>query len=105
VGCPTWTRALAAALVPLATGGFRGLCHWVCSGETSWHGFAARILDRAGWRGRLVAIPSTELKRPAPRPAYSVLDTTRASRWLAHSPGSWQAAVDGYLRERLAASS
>jgi dTDP-4-dehydrorhamnose reductase len=101
IGSPTWTRELASALVPLAEGGFRGLCHWACSGQTSWHGFAARILERAGWRGRLVAISSAELKRPAPRPAYSVLDTRRASAWLGREPRPWQQALDGYLDERL----
>lgn len=101
IGSPTWTRELAEALVPLAEGGFRGLCHWSCSGQTSWHGFAAHILERAGWRGRLVAISSAELERPAPRPAYSVLDTRRASAWLGRKPRPWTEALDAYLEERL----
>lgn len=101
IGSPTFTTDLAEALFDLAEGGYRGLCHFACSGQTSWHGFAERILGRAGYRGRIVAIPSSELKRPAPRPAYSVLDTGRYRSWTNRQPRPWQEAADEFLEQRL----
>ena len=47
-------------------------------GSTSWHGFAGAIMREAGLGARVEPIPFSELQRPAPRPACSILRTVHA---------------------------
>ena len=74
-GQPTWTvdvataiRALIAAKAP------GGIYHATSSGQTTWFGLAQEVFDLQG-AGRAMVRPTTSeaFKRPAPRPAYSVL--------------------------------
>ncbi|MBI5569261.1 MAG: dTDP-4-dehydrorhamnose reductase [Desulfomonile tiedjei] len=98
-GVPTYTPDLAAALLTLCRAGARGTFHVTNSGITTWYGFALRILERAGL-GAVKVDPMTtrELGRPAPRPLYSVLDTTRFVALAGKPLRSWQDALDDYLR-------
>lgn len=73
VGSPTYTRDLAAAIRELAVTGRFGTYHRTNSGTCSWYQFAAAIFELAGLDVDLQPIPSSELDRPAPRPAYSAL--------------------------------
>jgi dTDP-4-dehydrorhamnose reductase len=76
-GSPTFTADLAAAVVTLGTDRRRGVFHVTNGGATTWWGFARAILEAAGADpARVQAISTAELDppRPAPRPAYSVLD-------------------------------
>ena len=74
-GCPTTCRALARQLKAAVAEGWRGVVHGTCSGETTWHGFAAEIFRRSGLSDvDLSPCTSGEYVLPAPRPAYSVLD-------------------------------
>ncbi len=81
-----------------------GTLHLACSGETSWHGFAAAILDLAAESGlvptrpRIRPVSSAEFSTPACRPQYSRLD---CSKWIDNfglAPPAW----DEELRNRLA---
>jgi dTDP-4-dehydrorhamnose reductase len=108
VGSPTAADDLAnAALTALEhardTGSGWGLHHFVNAGQTTWHGFAERIVARA--RGPILArqierISTTDLRLPAPRPAYSVLDTTTFTETFGLEPRPWEDALDDVL-ERL----
>ncbi len=57
-----------------------GTRHLTASEQTSWHGFATAIVERAHAQGRLArrpavtAIATADYPTPARRPAYSVLD-------------------------------
>ncbi|MGS2615707.1 dTDP-4-dehydrorhamnose reductase [Micromonospora sp. LZ34] len=85
-GQPTWSYALAAQLVALGDAGLAGraapgVYHGTCSGRTTWYGlaraaFALRGLDP----DRIRPTTSDRFRRPAPRPAYSVLGH---GRWAA----------------------
>lgn len=101
-GAPTYTRDLASALVKLCRTGSRGTFHITNSGETTWCGFARTILDKAGMRSvRVEPITTAELGRPAPRPAYSLLDCTKYTSVTGDSPRSWEEALDDYLGNML----
>lgn len=74
-GQPTWTADLAAQILALASSGApAGVYHGTSSGETTWFGLAQEVFDLQG-AGRDLVRPTTSdaFKRPAPRPAYSVL--------------------------------
>ena len=74
-GQPTWTADLAAQILALvASGAPAGVYHGTASGETTWYGLAQEVFDLQG-AGRGLVCPTTSdaFKRPAPRPAYSVL--------------------------------
>jgi dTDP-4-dehydrorhamnose reductase len=79
VGCPTFTGHLAGALLTLARTRVAGIVHVAGGGQCSWFEFATAIVE-AGELGCAVRPGRTaDLGRPAPRPAYSVLGTERAS--------------------------
>ena len=109
-GSPTWARWLAEASAQLLRDAVRspagasefwrsigGTLHLTASGETSWHGFAERILaiDPAGPEQRVrqtEAISTAEFPTPASRPAYSVLGCGKAEALGVHRP-SWERQV------------
>jgi dTDP-4-dehydrorhamnose reductase len=74
-GQPTWTRDVACQIVALARSGARpGIYHATSSGETSWFGLAQEVFRLSGAEpGRVRPTTSSQYRRPAPRPAYSVL--------------------------------
>jgi dTDP-4-dehydrorhamnose reductase len=74
VGCPTYAADLADALGLLLTRRLTGLYHVTNSGFCSRYEFARQILRLAGVTAPLDRISSEELKRPARRPAYAVLE-------------------------------
>ncbi len=76
-GSPTFTADLAPAVVTLGLDRRPGIFHVTNSGATTWWGFVRAILAEAGADpGRVKPISTAQLDppRPAPRPAYSVLD-------------------------------
>jgi dTDP-4-dehydrorhamnose reductase len=76
-GSPTFTADLGAALATLATDRRPGTYHVTNQGDTTWFGFVQAIVAaRGGDPGRVEAIATADLDppRPAPRPAFSVLD-------------------------------
>ena len=77
VGCPTYVGHLAAASRQL-TELPHGVWHVAAQGECSWADFAEAIFETRGLSCRVRRIPTSEMQRPAPRPAYSVLRSERA---------------------------
>jgi len=96
-GSPTWTGDLARALVRLIAAGEFGTYHCTNGGECTWHELAEHVVKRAGHEGPIERTTAAALARPAPRPAYSVLDGS----WCEHVTGTrmphWKDAVDRYL--------
>ena len=102
VGCPTWTGHLADALIELAERpDDDGLHHLAAQGSCSWNELAIEVFDQAGVACRVLPTTSDAFKRPAPRPAYSVLGTERADPILLPP---WQEGVREHLSERKVGS-
>ncbi len=78
-GSPTTTRDLAAAVRELAVSGRYGTVHLVNEGTATWFDVAQAVFAGIGSAVNLSPQPSSAIARPAPRPAWSVLDTTHAS--------------------------
>jgi dTDP-4-dehydrorhamnose reductase len=77
VGSPTWSADLATGLVALGDlpGAPPPVLHCTNSGAVSWYGLARAVFEELGADPDRVRPTTTEsFPRPAPRPAYSVLD-------------------------------
>jgi dTDP-4-dehydrorhamnose reductase len=97
-GRPTATPDLAEATVALLQTNASGIYHFANRGEASWFEFARAIVDLAGHTGtRVVPIASASLDRPAKRPAYSSLDTTRFEKKTGLPIRTWRDALADYL--------
>jgi dTDP-4-dehydrorhamnose reductase len=76
-GSPTWTGSLARTIAELIERQApAGVYHATNRGETTWHGLATEALRVAGVEAEITPVTTAEFPRPAPRPAYSVLDCT-----------------------------
>jgi dTDP-4-dehydrorhamnose reductase len=88
-GRPTSAQHLAAATLKLLHHEQSGVFHVTDGGECTWYEFAAEIARLAGHEQcRISPCSSDEFPRPAKRPAYSVLDLSRAEAVLGPTP-SW----------------
>ena len=98
-GSPTAAADLATVIAALLQMPCAGVYHAVNAGTCSWFEFAREILRLAGIDRRVVPIHSSELVRPAKRPANSVLDCGKLAA-LGITLRPWQDALRAYLRER-----
>ena len=98
VGCPTWAGHLAPALVELAAGTATGVFHAAGGGHCSWFDLAREALAATGSACRVEPTTTAEFPRPAPRPAFSVLQTERGEDAV-HLP-HWREGLAGFLAAR-----
>jgi dTDP-4-dehydrorhamnose reductase len=101
LGRPTWSGALARAILGAVEAGARGTLHLACEGIASWCDFARAIVGEGARRGLSPAVPvqpiaTGELARAAVRPAYGVLSLERARKLGVVLP-HWQQALADYL--------
>ena len=98
IGSPTTTLELAPALWDVLASGATGIFHAACEGSCSWYGFTAAILEEVGL-GAVPLEPCTtqDFPRPAPRPAYSVLDSSRLTLLRGRPLAPWREALRAYL--------
>lgn len=73
-GSPTYTVDLALFLLQLIESDRYGIYHATNSGSCSWYEFAKKIFEETGMQVELNPCTTEDFPRPAPRPAYSVLD-------------------------------
>ena len=99
-GSPTYARDLAACTVKLVGAGSRGTYHVTNSGACSWYELAHFSVEYSGITEVTVSpVSSSEYRRPAPRPANSVLVNSRLQREGFGLLRSWQDAVREYIYE------
>lgn len=82
VGTPTYAIDLAGFLLHIISTGSKayGTYHYSNEGVTSWFDFARAIFDIAGTKVKAVPIRTDEYPTKATRPAYSVMDKTKAKQ-------------------------
>lgn len=93
VGCPTSVRELIRIVDTLINSDAYGIYNGVCSGSCSWYEFALKIFELAGVNIRVERISSEKLGRKAPRPAYSVLNTSKLKLNFGYEPTDWVSAL------------
>jgi dTDP-4-dehydrorhamnose reductase len=101
IGCPTWTGHLAPGLLGLIERGVAGVVHLAGGGHASWNAFAREIFRQAECDCDVGDATSAETARPAPRPAWSALESER-DEVLPLPP--WQDGLAGYLAARAGVS-
>ena len=99
-GAPTYTLFLARAILDLAQLQAGGVVHYRNRGPVSWYDFASEIAGL--WSGvnripEVVPITTREFPRPAPRPAYSVLDVSRFEEITGRRVEPWGWGLAEYL--------
>lgn len=99
IGSPTYTLDLALFLLELTQTDYYGIYHASNTGTCSWFEFAQAIFEESGLtKIQLEPCTTEEFPRPAPRPAYSVMDhsaiRTNGLQELRH----WRDALIHYLK-------
>lgn len=105
VGSPTWCRIIAQTtanvltqVLPEGSPGdlsrlddASGLYNLVCTGHTSWFGFAKAILEASpdSPNTKLIPISASEYPTPAARPKNSVLATEKLRSAFGITPPAW----------------
>ena len=100
VGRPTLTDDLSDAVMRLLDAGAEGTVHFANEGQCSWWEFAREIVALSGSRVEVGTMTTSELGRPAVRPAYSVLDLQSYVELTRHTPRHWLEALREYLSTR-----
>lgn len=98
---PSYTPHVARAIrFLLDTEGY-GTYHVVNAGETTWYDLAVEVFRQSAMKAKVEPITTSEYGAPAPRPAYSVLDTGKYHA-LPGRPAmpAWQDALAEYLAAR-----
>ncbi|HDQ03273.1 MAG TPA: dTDP-4-dehydrorhamnose reductase [Deltaproteobacteria bacterium] len=99
LGSPTYTKDLAAAVELLISQNHKGIFHVTNRGHCSWYEFAVRILKEAGVDNvEVKPIKTSQMPRPAMRPAYSVLSMQKFISLTGKAPQPWQLALQDYLK-------
>jgi dTDP-4-dehydrorhamnose reductase len=102
VGSPTWSADLAAGLVELGARAEPAppVLHYTNSGQVSWCGLARAVFEELGADpARVLPTTTDAFPRPAPRPAFSVLD---GSAWVGAGltpPPPWRDALHLAMQE------
>lgn len=98
VGSPTSTVDLAKAIIELMNTEYYGTYHGTCEGQCSWYDFAKKIFELKNIDIKVNPVTSEEFKRPAPRPAYSVLDNFMFKLVGLNSFRDWKESLAEYLK-------
>lgn len=114
-GGPTWSRSIArgtkhimeqflngdTATSKVFTGS--GVFHMTCGGETSWFGFANKILElsRLSKDAEVIPIPTIDYPTPATRPIYSRLSNKKLKQVFHHEMPQWYEALQECLNPEL----
>lgn len=100
LGAPTYTLFLARAILDLAAQDVRGVVHYRNREPVSWYSFASEIAGL--WSGtrripEVVPVTTDEFPRPAPRPAFSVLDVSHFEETIGRRVEPWGWGLVEYL--------
>ena len=97
-GTPTSTPELAACIIRLIASGCYGTYHATCEGWCSWYDFAVKIFRHMNMETCVRSILTEQLKRPAARPRYSVLDNFMLKLQGMNTFRHWEEALEAYLK-------
>ncbi|MBI5606356.1 MAG: dTDP-4-dehydrorhamnose reductase [Deltaproteobacteria bacterium] len=96
---PTWSVNLSRGILKLIRSGNYGVYHLTdqTEGGISWYDFGKAVLKAKGLNKEILPLTCLELNRPAPRPAYSVLDIRYLTLATGYEPLNCQEALEQFL--------
>jgi dTDP-4-dehydrorhamnose reductase len=112
-GSPTSAREIADAILRIApvllrNEGIWGTYHFTAAGDTTWHGFASRVVaiqaPITGRHPRVLPIQTTEYPTAATRPVNSRLDCQLFTQTFRFAPCHWTEGVDTTTQTLIASS-
>ncbi len=100
-GTPTNANDLAKVLLQVIAqdSADYGVYHYTNIGETTWYGFAEEILRESGKLKEAKLAKTNHYRTFAARPAYSVLDNTKAFNKLNSKNIGWQESLQSVLEK------
>ncbi len=99
IGTPTYTVHVCNQILRMISTDHYGLFHVTNEGWCSWFGFARAIMQAYGIRAEVVPCTTSEVPRPAPRPANSVLENKRLKQLGLNIMPQWEQGLQEYLKE------
>ncbi|HPI92082.1 MAG TPA: dTDP-4-dehydrorhamnose reductase [Deltaproteobacteria bacterium] len=100
-GSPTFAPDLAKALAHLMEIDARGIFHVCNRGKTTWYDLASKAIEFVGLGTKVVPVATSEYPRPARRPRYSILSTTKFTEKTGKVMPLWQTSLGNHVREYL----
>jgi len=97
-GCPTPAGAISKAMVEIASAliadpSKSGTYHFAGDTQTTWADFARAIFATANLTTEVIDITTDQFPKPAKRPAWSVLDTTKIKDTFGINAPDWRIAL------------
>jgi dTDP-4-dehydrorhamnose reductase len=105
VGAPTYAFDLAAAILELIQRECIGLVHVSNGGYASWYDVACAAISAAGLSVNIAPCSTSDVQRPARRPAYGVLDNARYIALTQRPLRDWREAIQDFLSPAVATAS
>ncbi len=103
VGSPTWCRMIAEVTAQILAQGYssvvekQGTYNFSAGGQTSWYGFAKRIIELISEKDllckKVVPIQTSEYPAPARRPSNSVLSKEKLNKGFGLTMPDWDHAL------------
>ena len=102
-GSPTSTTQVCQQILHLLTLHPReyGIYHCTCEGACTWYEFTRRIVANARIAVQVEPCTTAEFPRPAPRPAYSVLEHARLKKLGCNIMKNWEEAFDAFCSSEM----
>lgn len=103
IGSPTYARDLAKVIAQICQSrDFEGgIYHYSNRGEISWYDFARAIVEIRGAECKISPCTTAEYGAKAPRPAYSVLDTSKICRALGCDIPEWRVSLTECINKMM----
>ncbi len=95
---PSYVPHLARAILFLIQHGAIGTYHVVNGGAVTWYDFAVEIFRQTDLTAQVDPISTDDWGAAAPRPAYSVLDTSKYRALNGPALPTWKEALSEYLQ-------
>jgi dTDP-4-dehydrorhamnose reductase len=97
---PTWSVNLSRGILQVIESDTFGIYHLTdqTDGGISWYDFGQAILKIKGLNQEILPVSCKDFDRPAPRPAYSVLDTRYLTLATGYRPLPYQEALEQFLK-------
>ncbi len=100
-GSPTCADDVCEQTFASIATGETGVFHCTAEGACTWFDFGRRIVERAAIEVAVEPCTTDEYPRPAPRPAYSVLENARYKQLGCSTMPAWDTGFDRFAAHNL----